>query len=182
MLAEHHMLPKARVRPDLDEPEPPQEIVIVLDPGKKAAGFTVWFDEKLVGAWLARGSDAIETARDGLRVIKPIIDDLDVTITFVTEFPQVYPGIRKEDPNDLLPLAECVGAVTALLPHNQKHVVLPRTWTKGTPKDVRLMRAKETASVDELRIMGMSGAPKSLEHNVWDSYALGKWFLQTRKN
>jgi hypothetical protein len=176
------MLEMMSTPPDLDEPDAPEEVIVVLDPGKKSAGLTLWMDEELVGAFLPRGEDPIAVARAAAALFEEAVEGLDIVSELVTEFPQVYPGIRREDPNDLLPLAECVGAVTALIPHRRRHVVLPRVWTKGTPKDVRLERAKLSASPDDIELIAECGAPKSLEHNVWDSYLLGKWFIQTRKN
>jgi hypothetical protein len=168
--------------PDLDEPAPPEEVIVALDPGKKSAGLTFWMDELLVGAFLPRGDDPIAVARAAAALYVEAVEGLDVTVELVTEFPQVYPGIRREDPNDLLPLAECVGAVSALIPHRRRHIILPRIWTHGTPKEVRLERAKLTATPVEKEIIAQCRAPKSLEHNVWDSYLIGKWFIQMRKN
>lgn len=101
----------------------------------------------------------------------------------VIEWPQVYKpdpfDPRPEDPNDLFPLtfmhglvlAECRAVLTGVrcLP------VLPRIWTKGTPKTPRQkqwraakINAAAVALLDKIQ-------PAGLRHNACDAAHLSQW-------
>lgn len=94
---------------------------------------------------------------------------------FVTEWPQIYPGETKKDPNDLLPLCGLIGAVNAMLPPwTVRHTFLPREW--GAIGDATEGRVREHLAPDERKLLD-AVMPPSLRHNAADSVGIGLHFL-----
>lgn len=156
---------------------------LTLDPGKRLCGVALHVDGVLRAAALLRPKPdttyqvaamverwLAATATERLR--PPGTVDL-----LVCEFPQVYGGPRKADPNDLLPLAECVGAVEARVKALRTARYLPREWTKGVPKEIRLRRYLTTLTPAEIEVVKAIKGPASLLHNVLDACALGAYAL-----
>jgi hypothetical protein len=97
----------------------------------------------------------------------------------VCEWPTVYPGSRAEDPNDLLPLTACVGAVAALTQASSFSTLAPREWTSGRPKDVNHRRILKRLSPAEQGVLdaGLAPVEKNLRHNVLDAVGIGLYAL-----
>lgn len=151
--------------------------LLAVDPGKKACGVAYFEDGVLVRCGLPRGVGAYETALavEGwltFRPILPVIDDL------VVEGQQVYGGRIRADPNDLLPLAQVVGAVFARVPHLNRANPLPRQWKGSVAKDVFTARIRAALTDPEAELLSSLELPKSTEHNVLDAIGLGKWWLK----
>lgn len=147
-----------------------------FDPGKNCAGVSVFVAGVLAYAALIRGEGPLDVAQKAAVWFEEEAfgEPYDALIT---EGQQIYGGPRKNDPNSLLPLAFACGAVQALVAARSKYSILPRIWTKGTPKDIRLARAEAALSPTEAAVLAKVKCPKSLRHNTVDSIALGKWAL-----
>lgn len=155
----------------------------VLDPGKKVAGVALFDESTLVACTLIRGEDPLDVAVRAVDWITKAqvaawdFDPYESLSEFVSEAQQVYPGAQKTDPNDLFPLSFCCGAAHALVNADKRTTVLPRIWTKGTPKDIRVARIENDLSEAETKILNAMKCAKALRHNVLDSIGLGKWYL-----
>jgi hypothetical protein len=165
--------------------------LLAVDPGKKHAGVAFFRDGILVAADLIRADDPLSVAFAVLNWVGAVpaktgvarydyVPDPNEVDVIVTERQQIYPGIRKADPNDLLPLAECVGAVNALIQAPMRKRPLPREWKGSTPKAIFTQRIEEGMSAEEHAIVAAKKLPKSLVHNVIDAIGLGKWGLTGR--
>lgn len=100
-------------------------------------------------------------------------------IDLVIEMPQIYAGIREEDPNDLIDLAGVVGAISGnLLCGSVVWSPLPREWKGQAPKSVTKLRVdKRLPPEAKNRIYWPA---KSLCHNVYDAIHLGLVYLEDR--
>lgn len=98
------------------------------------------------------------------------VDDL------VVENQRVYPGPRRADPNDLLPLAQVVGGVFARIPALYRHNPMPQEWKGSVKKEIFTQRTLNALTPPERGVLSAAKVAKSLEHNVLDAIALGKWF------
>lgn len=103
----------------------------------------------------------------------------------VCEGQQVYPGPRRNDPNQLLPLAIMVGATMASVDAFDRQIVLPRVWTGSIPKEVRQRHWLAGLSEREQALIKAIKAPKAKIHNAVDAamigaYSLGRLKDQTR--
>ena len=94
----------------------------------------------------------------------------------VLEGQQIYGGPRKQDPNDLLPLAQVVGGVIAAVDHLNYRIILPRLWTGGVPKQVRQRRWLQVATESEKAFVSVI-KPAEKRHNTVDAIMLGAWAL-----
>lgn len=156
------------------------QVTMAVDPGKKACGVALLVGGTLVSAYLVKAPDPYEVAkrvqewwwaeRDRLG----LGDKVDV---LVTEGQQVYPGPRKADPNDLLPLSFVCGAVQARIPAKMRLMPKPREWKSNIAKEVWTRRILSRLSKEELKLVQSVKVAKSLQHNVIDSIGLGKWAI-----
>lgn len=147
--------------------------LLAVDPGKKACGVAYFEDGVLVRCGLPRGVGAYETALAVASWHGPAaVSDL------VVEGQQVYGGRIRADPNDLLPLAQVVGAVFARVPHLNRANPLPRQWKGSVAKDVFTARIRAALTDPEAELLSSLELPKSTEHNVLDAIGLGKWWLK----
>lgn len=145
----------------------------VVDPGKNMAGVALFWGTKLVSCSLVEGKDELAL----IRAVAEWFPPLDVLIT---EGQEVYPGPRRSNPNDLFPLTFVCGGVHALKTARERYVILPRIWTKGTPKEIRLKRLPSLLDEKELAIYTAVKRPKAVQHNVGDAVNIGKWFHANR--
>lgn len=149
----------------------------VVDPGKCYVGLSYFENGVLVDAHLVKEATPLLVAAETEQWFLHQTSVLDVLLT---EGQQVYPGPRRADPNDLLPLAFMCGACAAMVQAKSHVSVLPRIWTKGTPKEIRLNRLRADLSPEELKVGDFSvrRLTKAVAHNVWDSIAMGCWYLK----
>jgi hypothetical protein len=94
------------------------------------------------------------------------------------EYPYVYPGAQKGDPNDLIQLAVAVGAVCAL---NERKLYTPRAWKGNLPKSVHHARCVQDILPGELAILHAAVSQESLRHNIFDAAFLGFFVLGRRR-
>ena len=159
--------------------------LLSTDPGKCDAGVALYGAGKLVEcafiapkdgtpynvvlgieAWLVRALRNHTSSPD------PKVNDL------IVEGQQIYPGLRRENPNDLLPLAQVVGGVLSRIQHYRHQIILPRVWTGGKPKEVRIRHFIGGASEEEKQLLSNLKAPGHKKHNVIDAICLGAYALK----
>lgn len=148
-----------------------------MDPGKNVAGCAFFQGDQLAACTLIRADGPLAVAAEASMWFHRFHESW---WKLVTEGQQVYPGPRRNDPNDLFDLTFCCGALHAYIDASEKVSILPGKWTRGVKKEIRLARAEAALSDEEKAILNAAKFPKSLRHNVVDSIALGKWFLQQK--
>lgn len=95
----------------------------------------------------------------------------------VIELPQVYPGARDEDPNDLIQVARSVGMWEQAVQCEECHLVHPRKWKGTVAKEIHNRRTLAKLEPSELALLDALKLPASKKHNVIDAIALGLWAL-----
>lgn len=146
---------------------PPSVWLTSLDPGEKQ-GWAVFVHSRLIGC--------------GLGPMQSLMGRV------VVECPQVYPGDRKIDPNDLIVLARRVGRIEeqAARAGIACQVVLPREWKGQTPKETHGPRILRALSDHERGIYMAACEPfvkrqrkkrEIPEHNILDAIGIGLWAL-----
>lgn len=147
-------------------------VTAVLDPGKELAGCAIFAGTRLIKCCLIRGSDPLDVGAKAAQYFGAVD-------TLVTEGQQVYGGPKRGNPNDLFPLTFCAGVVHGLVYAHERVVVLPRVWTKGTPKEIRCARTEAELDAAEKVLLDRI-KPQSLKHNVTDAIGLGRWYLRSK--
>ena len=145
-----------------------------LDPGKNLAGVAHFVNGTLKRCSLIRAEGPLAVGNQASDWFNTA--DYDV---FLCEGQQIYPGARAGNPNDLVPLAFCCGVVSGLVQANVKGLVLPRVWTGGCKKEIRLARCYAELTPAEQKLLDVI-KPASLRHNVLDAVAMGRWYLKQR--
>jgi hypothetical protein len=144
-------------------------VLLAIDPGKRAVGWSLWTGEALYGAGY-QPFDNLCVLRSWLVAKFPS--------KIVIEKPQVYPGARaKGDPNDIVDLAIIVGACASIL--SDARVVYPGQWKGQVPKTVHHARAISKLGTIErdFFVKTLQDVHKTKQHNVYDAVALGLWAL-----
>lgn len=97
----------------------------------------------------------------------------------ICEGQQIYPGPRRNDPNDMVPLAQVVGGVQARVDAFEREIVMPRIWTKSVPKEVRQRRYLASLDEREMSLIDavVSKVPKDYRHDVIDAAMIGAYKL-----
>lgn len=155
--------------------------MLVVDPGKNDAGVAFFVAGKLTEAALIAPPDGTpyEVARYVAAWARRCMinsGDAEGRVGLVLcENQQIY-GRGLGNPNDLLPLAQCVGGVLARVDAFDRQLVLPRVWTGGVPKAVRQRRFLATLQPHELAMV-KKVKPASKAHNVIDAIHIGMWHL-----
>lgn len=157
------------------------QTLLSVDPGKADAGVAFFVNGILTDASFLEmeGATPYEVAKlvaAWSRRCMMNLGDPDGRIgLLVVEGQQIYRGVR-QDPNDLLPLAQTVGGVLARVDAFEREVILPRVWTGGVPKEVRQRHFLASASQWE-RDMLMAIRPARKRHNAIDAVMLGAYVL-----
>ena len=137
--------------------------LFAVDPGKWKYGWALLHNEVIVDA----GWSDFDVLPEAIHNLSG--KHLD---RVVFEWPQVYPGPRNEDPNDLLDLAFTLGMVEKELRVQEFYGKVerfhPREWKKQVPKNIHNRRALNRMTPEEKKIVGSN-------HNVIDAAALGIW-------
>jgi len=114
-----------------------------------------------------------------------LVDVLPEAQTIVAEKPQIYPGIPRTPPNDLVTLALMLGRFTGNI---KVEYVLPHTWKGQIKKPVSHNRIWDTLFTAERKILppltyeriqqGLEGGAYKWEgHNFLDAVGIGLWKL-----
>jgi hypothetical protein len=159
----------------------PTHTLLAVDPGKSDAGVAFFVNGILTDASFLEVPDGspYEVAKvvsAWARRCMMNLGDPDGRVgQLVVEGQQIYRHVR-QDPNDLLPLAQTVGGVLARVDAFEREVILPRVWTGGIPKEVRQRHFLASASEWE-RDMLMAIRPAKKRHNAIDAVMLGAYVL-----
>jgi hypothetical protein len=146
--------------------------LLAIDPGKRHAGWA-WFDDgRLDACGLAEGDHPAQVA---LAVADQAERRHHIQI-LICENQQVYGGRIKTDPNDLLPLAACVGGIRVLVPHTTFINPKPSEWKGTVPKDIFTTRIEAAMTPDERAILDAVKLTKKFRVDVLDAIGLGLWF------
>jgi hypothetical protein len=159
-------------------------MLAAIDPGLRGCGVALFRDRFLVTAvYVANpnrtGADPKAWEDMAAAVRGRIRDGAGADwVDLVLEFPRVYPGVRRNDPNDLMQLAAVVGAIVGAMPESEPVAFFPQEWKRQVPKKVMTARIKKHLLADELpRVVSVG----SLDHNTYDAVGLGLWHLGRMK-
>jgi hypothetical protein len=166
------------------------DYILAIDPGLHGCGATFGIRGTIKRAAYVRGNPDTKASIPDLwyeMAAAVLAWDQDnnfehqksLSTELVIECPQVYKashqrgGKEKTDPQDIVNLAGCVGAIVALLTgYYSPRIYLPREWKGQVPKEICHARAIKALTPDELVIVNAGCTPKSLAHNVLDSVAM----------
>jgi Holliday junction resolvasome RuvABC endonuclease subunit len=157
--------------------------LIAIDPGLRGCGVAAFETEgcqpflikacyitspekTLTGpvAWAAMAGEVVRTGRPDILVL---------------EQPRIYPGVRREDPNDLIQLAGVLGAIAAHWESVPTIVAYyPAAWKGQVPKKVMTNRILKHLATGELSRLVSVGAK---DHNTIDAIGLGLFHLGRMK-
>jgi hypothetical protein len=156
--------------------------LVALDPGAHDAGIAFFVDGRLTECALLRPKPdtPFEIARvAGMWVRRALMNagGNGRINSLICEGQFVYPGPRRNNPNDLFPLAQVVGGAMQTIDSFERRVISPREWTGSVPKEVRHRRFLATLDARETAIIMATKCPKTKLHNVIDACALGRWAL-----
>lgn len=134
--------------------------LLACDPGENCGG-ACFIGGVLVWAGLLSFADPTHIAIRAERMI--------------VEIPQVYPGPRAEDPNDLIGVAIIAGQWIRSVSAPDTRRVFPRQWKGGVDKKIHNGRVLAKLSAAELQEVPKMAASKL--HNVIDAIGLGLFDL-----
>ena len=160
-------------------------MIVAVDPGKREAGVALFDDGELAAAWLSRGDGWFETARAVYDDVFRRIPGAHLIRTVVIERPQVYRQRQlKGDPNDLVDVALCAGAVAAEIcsrppPAPEIVTYLPGTWKKQVPKRIKNKRDVAKLSDEENARVEWPRSAENKTH-VADAIGLGLFHIKRR--
>jgi hypothetical protein len=153
--------------------------LVAIDPGKKHNGYAIFELGVLIEADLVKGHGALDAARNTARTVNSFPSGFN---KLVVEDQQLYRGVSRANPNDMLAVAYASGALAALIPHTELIQPMPRVWTRGRPKNIRHARLADAVrsplTDDEMQILLNIKLPQTLLHNVWDAVELGLYVLK----
>jgi hypothetical protein len=140
--------------------------VLAVDPGTKYLGAALFIGGRLEAVFY-------EKAHNQIAVVEKLYSYTGDVGTCAVEGQQVYPGARRNNPNDLIPLAYQAGAIHAIYnrPGTECLSILPRVWTRSMPKDVRTERI--LSALDEEERSVLKGFPKSKFIHIIDAVGIG---------
>lgn len=154
-------------------------MILSIDPGVHECGVAVWGTTAgLQRAYLCQGLSTAMYAGAWSSMAGALgLSERD-TSRVVIELPQVYVRSRsKGDPNDLIQLAACVGAIAQAFRHVPVHIFKPSEWKGQVPKLVMIERIKERLSPDESACVKLP-KDKKFQTDVWDAVGLGLHYLK----
>lgn len=150
-------------------------MLIAIDPGVHACGvamFSTYGDLRLAALVRAAPQGSWAMAAQAVCELVRVSRDSESGCVAVIERPRIYPGRRREDPNDLLSLAGVVGAITMALHIYGARVdhVFPADWKGQVPKRQMGERILARLSAGELARVEDAG---SKTHNIVDAIGIG---------
>jgi hypothetical protein len=144
--------------------------LMTIDPGKDKVAWAAFVGSKLTrcgvaGSW--EGVEQFETLRGDVEV--------------VIEVPQVYDRRRwRGDPNDLIDVAQTVGAIRWAARRARAVVLVrPHDWKGSAPKGIVNARVEKLIreSDDEADALATCPVAKSKRHDLLDAIGIGLWRL-----
>lgn len=162
---------------------------VSIDPGKHACSIACWKDCQLNYAGMVNnpfkdspGKERAEQWGNLGRMVAGVIAtylpkhfDTD-PVSLIVEVPQIYPGVREEDPNDLIDLAGVLGAVICAAAYSTvRWSPFPREWKGQLPKEVTKTRVEK--KLTDAEKTAIEWPKPRLRHNVYDAIHLGIVYL-----
>lgn len=152
----------------------PCEKLFCIDPGKHHFGWAVFHGPRRTlleaGDWPTweGGLEGLATCAIGQPQVKVLC-----------EYPQVYaPRHSKGDPNDLLALAETIGALRYIFRRAAVwETTSPHAWKGTVPKHVFLRRIQSRLDENEVKVITWADAPALRVGDMIDAIGLGLWKL-----
>lgn len=156
----------------------PRRLTLAIDPGVHACGCALFLDDELAlaeyvrewqseHAWSGTGAAVWDWA------IKACWGP-EYHKTLVIEKPQIYPGPKQENPNNLLDLTGVGGYIAGCVGADRLVTVLPRQWKGQVPKAAMNERIfDKLTNVERGRII-RHGAK---DHNTLDAVGIGLFHL-----
>ncbi len=92
----------------------------------------------------------------------------------IIERPKVYPGVQREDPNDLIDVALMAGRMIERFPHSALRTPYPQDWKGQVPKEIHNRRVLKALTCTERKIV-----PNN--HNAIDAAGLYLWAIGRMK-
>ena len=129
-----------------------------VDPGKDHYAWALWDGTKLHSCGLERN---VDHSQIGLLYL--------VVQYLVIEKMVIYPGVRAEDPNDLLCVAFISGQISASF--GKYRLVEARTWKGQVSKEITKQRVIQILGSDPC-----AGMPKKDSNHVYDAIGIGLWW------
>lgn len=161
-------------------------ITLAVDPGIRGCGVALFrFSQSANATLLERAAYVRNPLKEGngpaesAAMAQAVVDWFDTQPrerpfpdVLALEYPRVYQGNKqKGDPNDLLPLAGVVCAVSGLLLRSEVRRYFPHEWKGTVDADVMLARIVGRLRPDE--VGKIEPCPASLRHNVVDAIGIG---------
>lgn len=148
-------------------------ILLCVDPGLRGCGCALFDEGKLVWASyvvspVVSGRGPVAHVAMARAVHQKAVLAKAWPAALMVEFPRVYPGMPKTDPNDLLDLAGVAGALGALI--KPLGHVFPSDWKGQVPKKVMNERVLLALQKDEIESIETHGAK---DHNTLDAVGIG---------
>mgnify|MGYP003420562579 CR=1 FL=1 len=148
--------------------------LVSIDPGLTGTGVAIWNNGELVLAQVI----AVTKYTDHIFRIRKIVEGVERytrDASLIIEQPQTYRGrAAKGDANDLIKLANLVGALSTLSPLVE--IALPSTWKGQAPAEVVEARGRAALTFEELQHVDLSCSKKH-QTDVWHAVGLGLWKL-----
>lgn len=156
------------------------DYLLTIDPGLTGTGIATWDGGELQfarvvttepGDFLVRVREIVDRVRPYSYTGRSVLEQRHIVI----EQPQTYRGrADKGDGNDLIKLANLVGALLTLTEYGE--IVLPSKWKNQAPADVVEARCRKKLGAIEL---GRCMIPKSRKQqtDLWHAVGLGLWKL-----
>lgn len=144
-------------------------LLAAIDPGKNHSALALFdLDQgaEYVRGWLIPAG----TYPPGLSYLAADVEAI------VMELPQVYPGARNNDPNDLISVAYAGGVLSGYFgPCVKRQTLSPSAWKGQVPKNVTEQRVQQTLAVHELTRLAqdMADISDGLQHNLIDAVGIG---------
>lgn len=134
--------------------------LVSVDPGKRMS-------------WGAVFLDGVFAACCSIKTDVPF--HLTTCNTLVVERPQIYPGRRREDPNDLIDLAISLGSIITQIHHQKLIQYHPREWKGQVPKEITQSRVRGALQDYEISSLDfcLDQVSEGLRHNMYDAVGIG---------
>lgn len=173
-------------------------MILAIDPGLRHCGCALFDRAELLAAVLVKNPDkkgrgpatAMQMAQ---AVMGWVMDAARVSAieTLVLEYPRVYPGLRDNDPNDLIELACVDGALAGWLVIGKVVHYYPSDWKGQTPANPTARQiVKRLTSAEMLKVENLEPFLSALEkaekrqkdvahsaHNTLDAVGIGLKYL-----
>ncbi len=153
------------------------DILVAIDPGKRASGYAIFLDRELKACGLAK--DASDILRHWYSPPDRVCWCRGWPELVVMEYPKIYDRRRwKGDPNDLLPITAAGAFLAGVLQPVRLKIVHPEEWKGQTPKEIQNARDQGVLSPAELAVLESVPVAAGKMHNVIDAVGIGLWELK----